>query len=114
MTVSEEDKPESEENVMILTGNHAAAHAIRQAKVGVVSAYPITPQSPVVEKILGPFFLGVLIVDAWGAYNKIVCEKQTCTAHIFRKIRKSIEAFPQYKTDTNIDPAKRRRNFWRR
>ncbi|MCK4478912.1 MAG: pyruvate ferredoxin oxidoreductase, partial [Candidatus Lokiarchaeota archaeon] len=35
----------------MLTGNHAAAHAIRQAKVGVVSAYPITPQSPVVEKI---------------------------------------------------------------
>ncbi len=36
---------------MILTGNHAAAHAFRQARVGVVSAYPITPQSPVVEKI---------------------------------------------------------------
>ncbi len=36
---------------MILTGNHAAAHAFRQAKVGVVSAYPITPQSPIVEKI---------------------------------------------------------------
>ncbi|MHA1489102.1 MAG: pyruvate ferredoxin oxidoreductase [Promethearchaeota archaeon] len=35
----------------ILTGNHAAAHAFRQARVGVVSAYPITPQSPVVEKI---------------------------------------------------------------
>lgn len=37
--------------VRILTGNHAAAHALRQARVGVVSAYPITPQSPVVEKI---------------------------------------------------------------
>ncbi|MHA1914035.1 MAG: transketolase C-terminal domain-containing protein [Promethearchaeota archaeon] len=36
---------------MILTGNHAAAHAFRQARVGVISAYPITPQSPVVEKI---------------------------------------------------------------
>lgn len=36
---------------IILTGNHAAAHAFRQAKVGVISAYPITPQSPVVEKI---------------------------------------------------------------
>ncbi|MFX1568070.1 MAG: pyruvate ferredoxin oxidoreductase [Promethearchaeota archaeon] len=51
MTISEEEKPELDEDVMILTGNHAAAHAIRQAKVGVVSAYPITPQSPVVEKI---------------------------------------------------------------
>ncbi|TFG09222.1 MAG: pyruvate ferredoxin oxidoreductase [Promethearchaeota archaeon] len=37
--------------IKILTGNHAAAHAFRQARVGVVSAYPITPQSPVVEKI---------------------------------------------------------------
>jgi len=37
--------------VKILTGNHAAAHALRQAKVEVISAYPITPQSPVVEKI---------------------------------------------------------------
>jgi len=36
---------------MILTGNYAAAHALRQVKVGVVAAYPITPQSPVVEKI---------------------------------------------------------------
>lgn len=40
-----------EDNRKILTGNHAAAHAFRQAKVEVVSAYPITPQSPVVEKI---------------------------------------------------------------
>ncbi|MFX0187430.1 MAG: transketolase C-terminal domain-containing protein [Candidatus Hodarchaeota archaeon] len=37
--------------VKILTGNHAAAYAFRQARVGVISAYPITPQSPVVEKI---------------------------------------------------------------
>lgn len=40
-----------EKNIKILTGNHAAAHAFRQAKVGVISAYPITPQSPLVEKI---------------------------------------------------------------
>lgn len=51
MTVSNEREKVSDENVMILTGNHAAAHAFRQAKVGVISAYPITPQSPVVEKI---------------------------------------------------------------
>jgi len=36
---------------MILTGNHAAAYACKGARVGVVAAYPITPQSPVVEKI---------------------------------------------------------------
>jgi pyruvate/2-oxoacid:ferredoxin oxidoreductase alpha subunit len=40
-----------DKRIKILTGNHAAAHAFRQAKVGVISAYPITPQSPVVEKL---------------------------------------------------------------
>lgn len=35
----------------ILSGNHAASHAVKDARVQVVSAYPITPQSPVVEKI---------------------------------------------------------------
>ena len=40
-----------EKNIKILTGNHAAAHAYMQSRVGVVSAYPITPQSPVVEKL---------------------------------------------------------------
>jgi transposase len=54
--------------------------------------------SPVVEKILGKIFLGVLITDAWCAYKSIVCAKQTCMAHIFRKIRKFIEAFPQYRS----------------
>ena len=39
------------EETKILTGNYAAAYALKQAKVGVVAAYPITPQSPVVEKI---------------------------------------------------------------
>ena len=42
---------ESYKDSKILTGNHAAAYALKQARVGVISAYPITPQSPVVEKI---------------------------------------------------------------
>lgn len=54
--------------------------------------------APVVEKILGNIFYGVLIVDAWSAYNQLICEKQTCMAHIFRKIRKFIDAFPEYRT----------------
>ena len=37
--------------IKILTGNHAAAYAYRHARVEVISAYPITPQSPVVEQI---------------------------------------------------------------
>lgn len=49
MTQTIESK--NEKKTKIVTGNHAAAHAFRQANVGVISAYPITPQSPVVEKI---------------------------------------------------------------
>jgi pyruvate/2-oxoacid:ferredoxin oxidoreductase alpha subunit len=51
MTQAEPNKKNSQQQMMLLTGNHAAAHAFRQSRVGVVSAYPITPQSPVVEKI---------------------------------------------------------------
>lgn len=51
MTVSRKKGDTREKKTKILTGNHAAAHALRQAKVGVIAAYPITPQSPVVEKI---------------------------------------------------------------
>jgi pyruvate ferredoxin oxidoreductase alpha subunit len=36
---------------MILTGNHAASFAVKASRVQVISAYPITPQSPVVEKL---------------------------------------------------------------
>jgi pyruvate/2-oxoacid:ferredoxin oxidoreductase alpha subunit len=35
----------------LLTGNYAAAYACKAANVQVVAAYPITPQSPVVEMI---------------------------------------------------------------
>ncbi len=52
--------------------------------------------SAVVEKILGSFFSGVLVTDAWHAYMKIICIKQTCMAHIFRKIRKFRDTYPHY------------------
>lgn len=52
--------------------------------------------SAVVEKILGAVFSGVLVTDAWYAYMKIVCFKQTCMAHLLRKIRKFRDAYPQY------------------
>ena len=54
--------------------------------------------SPVVERLLGDVFYGVLIVDGWCAYHKIVCAKQTCMAHLFRKIRAFIDAYPQYRS----------------
>lgn len=35
----------------VLTGNHAAAYAVKDCRTQVVAAYPITPQSPVTERI---------------------------------------------------------------
>jgi transposase len=54
--------------------------------------------SAVVEAILGNFFAGILVTDAWCAYYKIVCSKQACMAHIFRKVRKFNEAYPHLRS----------------
>ena len=54
--------------------------------------------SLVVEKILGTYFYGLLISDAWCAYKKLVCSRQTCMSHIFRKIRNFIKEYPQYRS----------------
>jgi transposase len=62
------------------------------------SAYFVVDQSrgsDVVRRVLGEIFLGVLVVDGWSAYLSLTCEKQTCMAHIFRKIRKLRDAFPE-------------------
>ena len=37
--------------VAVITGNEAAATAAKLARVQVIAAYPITPQSPVVEQL---------------------------------------------------------------
>lgn len=39
------------EQKLVISGNHAAAYAAKSVQTQVVAAYPITPQSPVVEKI---------------------------------------------------------------
>ncbi|MEM0494637.1 MAG: hypothetical protein QXU72_05125 [Thermofilum sp.] len=36
---------------LLLTGNYAAAYAVREAQPDVISAYPITPQTTVIEKL---------------------------------------------------------------
>jgi transposase len=55
--------------------------------------------SPVVQRFFGEvFYYGILMVDGWQAYTKIVCAQQTCMAHIFRKIRAFIDAYPQYRS----------------
>ncbi len=48
----------------------------------------------VVRRILGEIFFGVLVVDGWSAYLSIICEQQSCMAHLLRKIRKFREGFP--------------------
>lgn len=41
----------AKQKVDFMTGNEAVAYAVKLAKVQVIPAYPITPQSPVVEKL---------------------------------------------------------------
>ncbi len=53
-----------------------------------------TRGSEVVRRVLGEIFIGVLVVDGWSAYLSLICEQQTCMAHVFRKIRKFRDAFP--------------------
>jgi Transposase IS66 family len=48
----------------------------------------------VYKEILGEIFLGLLVVDGWGAYLALICEQQSCMAHLLRKIRKFRDAFP--------------------
>ncbi|UCF84375.1 MAG: IS66 family transposase [Desulfobacteraceae bacterium] len=50
--------------------------------------------SKVVRWVLGEIFLGVLVVDGWRAYLSLICEQQSCMAHLLRKIRKFRAAFP--------------------
>ncbi len=52
----------------------------------------------VVRRILGEFFIGVLVVDGWGAYLSLDCEQQSCMAHLLRKIRKLYDAFPSLRS----------------
>ena len=49
----------------------------------------------VVEEILGEVFSGVLCTDFYGAYHKIVCEKQKCWAHILRDLHNLREKYPK-------------------
>ena len=53
-----------------------------------------TRSSSVVRRVLGEIFFGLLVVDGWGAYFKLICEQQSCMAHLLRKIRKFRDAFP--------------------
>ena len=52
----------------------------------------------VVHRILGEYFIGVLVVDGWRAYMSLLCGQQTCMAHLLRKIRKLHTAFPKLRS----------------
>jgi len=56
-----------------------------------------TRGSEVVRRVLGEIFFGVLVVDGWSAYISLICEQQSCMAHLLRKIRKFRDAFPHLK-----------------
>lgn len=45
---------------LVLTGNHALAYAAKVGRANIIAAYPITPQSPVVEKISEMIEAGVM------------------------------------------------------
>ncbi len=53
-----------------------------------------TRGSKVVRRVLGEIFFGVLVVDGWSAYLYLLCEQQSCLAHLLRKVRKFRDAFP--------------------
>lgn len=45
--------------------------------------------SPVVKRVLGNMFTGILICDFWGAYNKIgALARQRCVYHLFTELKK--------------------------
>jgi pyruvate/2-oxoacid:ferredoxin oxidoreductase alpha subunit len=49
--VNARDATPAREQAMLLTGNHAVAWAARLARPKVVPVYPITPQTPIIEKL---------------------------------------------------------------
>ncbi|AKG90708.1 Pyruvate ferredoxin oxidoreductase alpha subunit [Geoglobus ahangari] len=50
-SVRDRGNKDGEGEVKLLTGNYAVAEAVKIAKPEIIAAYPITPQTPVVEKL---------------------------------------------------------------
>lgn len=73
MTQAEQASLNKGSKIKILTGNHAASYAYMQARVGVVAAYPITPQSPVVEKVSEYIRDGKLKAKFFPNYYLLFC-----------------------------------------
>ncbi len=55
---------------MLLTGNHAVAYGVMLARPAVVPVYPITPQTPILEKISDLQLAGKFAVDLMTAESE--------------------------------------------
>jgi transposase len=54
-----------------------------------------TRGSPLIKRVLGTIFSGILICDFWGAYNKIsTLAKQRCFYHLFTELDKVAKKKP--------------------
>jgi pyruvate ferredoxin oxidoreductase alpha subunit len=62
-------KMTKEGGTRILDGNHAAAQGVKLSRAQVIAAYPITPQSPVTER-LSEF------VEAGGTRCSVHCRRE--------------------------------------
>ena len=58
------------ETRMLLMGNHAVAYAVMLARPAVVPVYPITPQTPIIEKISELQLAGEFVVDLMTAESE--------------------------------------------
>jgi len=59
-----------------------------------LALYVISPSrgSPVIKKVLGEVFSGVLVCDFFGAYNSIIAwAKQRCITHLLGELKKTSE-----------------------
>jgi pyruvate ferredoxin oxidoreductase alpha subunit len=64
--------------VKILTGNYSVAEAVKQARVEVIAAYPITPQTAIVEALSSMVRVG----DLKASYLRVESEHSAMAACI--------------------------------
>jgi pyruvate ferredoxin oxidoreductase alpha subunit len=73
------------------TGNHIAGYACRAARAEVIAAYPITPQSPVVEQIAEFVEKG----EMNAKYIRVESEHSAMSACSWRSCTKCFNGQPQ-------------------
>ena len=76
MTETQEDFIQKRESI-IIKGNVAAAYAAKSARVQVISAYPITPQTTVVEKSKTHILIEIIEYVPNSVVSKTIIRKTT-------------------------------------